>query len=154
MVMYADEDDITPVVWAGIEIAMAAELENKKRAPTKKRRNRSGLINKTPIKIMKAEDFDNLVNHNTLYKNILITYIKIGFYDGLPVNEKLSLYDIQRFYKRFTIVKKTGSKLNVVARTKTEAIEVSKTPKRDITHIIRINRDGNESHLKVGVPKC
>ena len=153
MVMSADETDLSPALWAGIEIAMAEDLR-KKRAKKKTRRNKSGLITKTPIKIMKAEDFDNLVNHNTLYKNILISYVKIGFYEGLPVNEQLSLYDIQRFYKRFTIVKKTGSKLSVVARTKTEAITVSKTPKRDITHIIRVNRDGKESYLKVGVPKC
>jgi hypothetical protein len=153
MVMSADETDLSPALWAGIEIAMAEDLR-KKRAKKKTRRNKSGLITKTPIKIMKAEDFDNLVNHNTLYKNILIAYVKIGFYEGLPVNEQLSLYDIQRFYKRFTIVKKSGSKLNVVARTKTEAIETSKTPKRDITHIIRANRDGKASYLKVGVPKC
>jgi len=153
MVMSADETDLSPALWAGIEIAITEDLR-KTRAKKKTRRNKSGLITKTPIKIMKAEDFDNLVNHNTLYKNILIAYVKIGFYEGLPVNDQLSLYDIQRFYKRFTIVKKTGSKLNVVARTKTEAIEASKTPKRDITHIIRVNRDGKASYLNVGVPKC
>jgi len=153
MVVSADLYDMIPAIRAGFEIAITEDLQ-KKRDKKKTRRNKSGLITKTPIKLMKAEDFDNLVNHNTLYKNILITYVKIGFFEGLPVNEKLSLYDIQRFYKRFTIVKKTGSKLSVVARTKTEAITVSKTPKRDITHIIRVNRDGKESYLKVGVPKC
>jgi hypothetical protein len=129
-------------------VEMAAEVEKDKPKKKKKHRNKSGLISRTPIQIMQASDFNNLVNQNSLYKNILITYIKTGLYDGLPVDEKLSLYDIQRFYKRFIIVKKTGTKLNVVARTKSGAIENSKTPKRDILHIIRVNRDGKEAYLK------
>jgi hypothetical protein len=136
-------------------IEMAAEVEKEKRAARyKKKRNKSGLISRTPIQVMNGQDFENLINHNTLYKNLLITYAKMGFYDGLPVNSHLSLYDIQKVYKHFIIIKNDKFRIHVVARNKTEAIQVSKTPKRNVIHIIRINREGKEAYLKVGVPQC
>ena len=153
-VMVMSEEETEQIGFGLVMYAEAMAAEEKRKSRKKKRRNKSGLITRTPLQIMQSSDFDNLVNHNALYKNILIKYVKIGFYDGLPVNQKLSLYDIQRIYKRFIVVKKTGSKVNVIARTKTEAIEVSKTPKRDIINIILVNRDGKEAYLKVGVPKC
>jgi hypothetical protein len=134
-------------------VEMAAEVE-KDKPKKKKRRNKSGLISRTPLQVMQASDFNNLVNQNTLYKNILITYVKMGFYNGLPVNEKLSLYDIQKTYKHYLIIKKDHFRVHIAARTKNEAIELTKTPKREILSIIRINLDGKEAYLKVGVPKC
>lgn len=153
-VMVMSEEETEQIGFGLVMYAEAMAAEDKAKARKKKRRNKSGLIARTPVQFMRSSDFDNLVNQNVLYKNILIKYVKMGFYDGLPVNQQLSLYDIQHVYKRFTLVKKAGSKVNVIARTKTEAIEVSKTPKRDIINIIRVNRDGKEAYLKVGVPKC
>jgi len=116
------------------------------------RRIKTGLILKVPICHLGQSEFNELVKHNPMYTQVLLSYIREPEKLKKVIPEKgfdeYSLWDIQRYIHIWKFTSKKGNKSTVIAPNKKEAIKASRLPKHEILFLTRYNRNGKAFPIK------